>query len=164
MFWLWKRSASCLVKRLPFTLWSFSTSRWAGVLRVQQIKDSSELKGKWELKRVQNCGRTSQTPKVHLMLLKNCPAWKLAPRLRGKKSYYSLPFLPTEILNASYLMESCFMRTEIHIKLVNQSYTIAIYKIVFWDTECLLLTGWVLGKGKQNFLTLPANQIWYPMF
>lgn len=51
------------------------------------------------------------------------------------------------------------MRTEIHIKLVNQSYTIAIYKIVFWDTECLLLTGWVLGKGKQNFLTLPANQI-----
>lgn len=83
-------------------------------------------------------------------VIKNCPAWKLTASLRGKKSYYSLPPSP-EILNTSYSMEFCFVRTEIHAKLVNQTYTIHYLQYIFRDTECLLLMGpgfW--GKGRRN--------------
>ena len=83
-------------------------------------------------------------------VIKNCPAWKLTASLRGKKSYYSSPPSP-EILKTSYSMEFCFVRTEIHVKLVNQTYTIHYLQYIFRDTECLLLMGpgfW--GKGRRN--------------
>lgn len=98
-------------------------------------------------------------------VIKNCPAWKLTASLRGKKSYYSLPSSP-EILNTSYSMEFCFVRTEIHVKLVNQTYTIHYLQNSFLRTQnvyCL----WTLGFGEREggiFGTFPANQIWYPKF
>ena len=98
-------------------------------------------------------------------VIKNCPAWKLTASLRGKKSYYSLPSSP-EILNTSYSMEFCFVRTEIHVKLVNQTYTIHYLQNSFLRTQnvyCL----WALDFGEREgeiFGTFPANQIWYPKF